>query len=159
MRYFVFRNNTVELFFGSSGFEYSGYGDISVVPTDAASFIWFYQVPLKSDIASSAEEVSEYFDKLRLVYWQLPKDREFIVFSLENLFPFKYSCGDYVLTQEIERFNSEVYSFSKEHQNVKFIDFSEFVRNYPLEGLIDWKYYFISQMGLSPKLVVPFQKW
>ena len=130
MEYFVFRNNTIEIFFGASEFEYSGYGDISFIPTDATSYIWFYQVPFKSDIASLVGEISEYFDKLRLVYQQLPENRQLIVFTLENLFPLKYSSENYELTQEIERFNSNIYSFSKEHQNVKFIDFSEFIRNY-----------------------------
>ena len=159
MEYFVFRNNTIEIFFGASEFEYSGYGDISFIPTDATSYIWFYQVPFKSDIASLVGEISEYFDKLRLVYQQLPENRQLIVFTLENLFPLKYSSENYELTQEIERFNSNIYSFSKEHQNVKFIDFSEFIRNYSLEEVVDWKYYFISQIGLNPKLAVSFRKW
>lgn len=75
MEYFVFRNNTIEIFFGASEFEYSGYGDISFIPTDATSYIWFYQVPFKSDIASLVGEISEYFDKLRLVYQQLPGEQ------------------------------------------------------------------------------------
>ena len=112
MEYFVFRNNTIEIFFGASEFEYSGYGDISFIPTDATSYIWFYQVPFKSDIASLVGEISEYFDKLRLVYQQLPENRQLIVFTLENLFPLKYSSENYELTQEIERFNSNIYSFS-----------------------------------------------
>ena len=45
MRYFVFRNQTVEPFLGDKGIGYSGYDDISMVPEDAERYIWFYQVP------------------------------------------------------------------------------------------------------------------
>lgn len=159
MDYFVFRNNTIELFFASSGFGFSGYGDISEVPMDASSYIWFYQVPFKSDIASLTEEVAGYVDKLRLVLSRIPQGRQLIVFSLENLFPLSYSSGDYALKQEMERFNAEAYALSREHKTVKFVDFSEFVQRYPMDKMVDWKYYFISQMAMSPLLAGDFRKW
>jgi len=42
---------------------------------------------------------------------------------------------------------------------LKIIDITEFTRNYPVSDLFDWKFYFISQMGLNPKLSKPFQNW
>ena len=41
MKWFVFRNNTVEPFFDGKTVAFSGYDDVSVVPTEAEGFILF----------------------------------------------------------------------------------------------------------------------
>jgi FkbH-like protein len=43
--------------------------------------------------------------------------------------------------------------------NVKIVDIEEFYRGFSAEQLIDWKYYFISQMPINPKLAPQFVKW
>ena len=50
---FVFRNNTIEPFFGANH-TFSGYDDISLIP-DAESYIWWYQLPLKYDALQLAK--------------------------------------------------------------------------------------------------------
>lgn len=158
MRYFIFRNNTIENLFGNSDIEYSGYEDVSYVP-DSNSYIWFYQVPVKCDKIVLAEEISGYFDKFRIVYERISSYKQILVFSLENLYDLRFYSADYEIAHIINKFNQDIQEFAIHHSNVKFIDFSEFIRWYPNEQLIDWKYYFISQMIINPKLVGCFRKW
>ena len=55
MTTFVFRNHTVEAFFGYDDITYSGYDDISLVPDDADRYIWFFQVPINTDCTQLAQ--------------------------------------------------------------------------------------------------------
>ena len=59
MKYFIFRNNTLENLFGTTDVGYSGYDDISYVPLEVDSYVWFYQVPIKFDIDSLTEGTYE----------------------------------------------------------------------------------------------------
>ena len=86
MTTFVFRNQTVEPFFGYDGMAYSGYGDISVVPAEADRYIWFYQVPVSADSGCLAEELDSYRDRLDLVLSSVDSGKQFIVFTLVNTF-------------------------------------------------------------------------
>lgn len=159
MKYFVFRNNTVENLFGTADFAYSGYDDIYCAGTGVDAYIWFYQVPVKFDLSALAEEVKGYFDKLQIVYNQVPEHVPFIVFSLERFFNFRFSSTDFELTDAVAEFNVAVRDFSTGHSNVKFVDFSEFLSGYAKEQCIDWKYYFLSQSVLNPKLAGDFRRW
>ncbi|MBY2901434.1 MULTISPECIES: HAD-IIIC family phosphatase [Bacteroides] len=159
MKYFIFRNNTLENLFGMTDVGYSGYDDISYVPLEVDSYVWFYQVPIKFDIDSLTEEVNGYFDKLQIVYKQLPAHSQLIVFSLENLYNLNFCSTNYELKNSIIRFNMDIRDFCNTYANVKFIDFSEFLSDYPKDQWIDWKYYFLSQMVINPKLAGAFRKW
>lgn len=159
MQYFIFRNNTVEPYFGTENILYSGYDDISVIPEEVSSYIWFYQVPYKYNLATLAAEIEGYIGKLRLVCQQIPSHKLFIVFTLENLYPICYTDSDACVMEAIQKFNTECRQLTTKYGNVKMIDFSEFTVRYPLDQLVDWKFYFISQMGLNPRLSGTFQDW
>ena len=45
------------------------------------------------------------------------------------------------------------------YSNVKVLDIAEFTRNYSSADLFDWKFYFMSQMGMNPKLHKEFKLW
>ena len=75
MKYFVFRNNTVEFFFDSKECIFSGYEDVSVVPEDAGSYIWFYQPPYGVVTDKSAEIVRSYVQLFDFVYSRKPTVR------------------------------------------------------------------------------------
>lgn len=159
MNYFVYRNNTLENLFGTGPYSYSGYDDISYIPQEVEGFIWFYQVPFKSDIVNLANEVAEFTNKLRLLVSLLPTNKPITIFSLENLYSLGFVNSDHLLNEAIASFNSEARLLASCHSNVKFVDFSLFISSYPLEELIDWKYYFISQIPFSPKLGRKFRSW
>lgn len=158
MKYFVFRNQTVEPFLGDHGVMYSGYDDISVVPDDAERFIWFYQVPFNINSQQLASEVDTYADKLRLVLGRIG-NREIWVFSLVNLFRCRLVGSDSQVDDAVAAFNKEVALLETEYHNLRIIDFSEFTLRYTTEQLVNWKFYFISQTQLSTKLAKDFAVW
>jgi len=159
MKYFIFRNNTIENLFGSKDIEYSGYDDISYIPVEAETYIWFYQIPIKFDQELLATEIGSYCEKLRLVETQLAKNKTLIIFSLVNLYPIKLVTEDFSISKAIALYNNDCIALSNKSNNVKIFDFSEFTNRYAIESLVDWKYYFISQIGINPKLAGDFRKW
>ncbi len=159
MTSFVFRNQTIEPFLGYDGMTYSGYDDISVVPGDVDRYIWFYQVPVNADSVQLAEEVDSYIDKLQLVLASADASKPFVIFSLVSIFPMRLTGDMTALTTAVADFNRFASQLAMERPNVKWVDFSEFTSRYDSESLINWKYYFMSQTMLNPKLVHSFQQW
>ena len=159
MKTFVFRNQTVEAFFGYDGMTYSGYGDISQVPDEADRYIWFYQVPVNADGAQLAQEIASYGDQLDLVLAGADASKPFIIFSLVNLFPMRLVGNETAVAAAIEDFNRHIAALAAEHHNVKWVDFSEFTSRYDVQSLVNWKYYLMSQTLLNPKLTHDFQAW
>ena len=78
---FVFRNNTIEPFF-PSGYEFSGYGDISTIPSEVDMYLWCYQAPFGSNADAIAEEITGYIDQLQLVVSQIDTNKTFVIFTL-----------------------------------------------------------------------------
>ena len=159
MTTFVFRNHTVEAFFGYDGVTYSGYDDISSVPGDVDRYIWFFQVPVNADSAQLVQEIDSYCDQLDLVIASVNETKPFIVFSLENLFPLRLTGNETSVSDSVNRFNHHVIELAKSPQNIKWVDFSEFTSRYNAETLVNWKYYHMSQTLLNPKLAHDFHAW
>ncbi|MBR3100583.1 MAG: HAD-IIIC family phosphatase [Muribaculaceae bacterium] len=158
MKSFIFRNQTVEPFFDEKGVVFSGYDDISVIPEQAEVFIWFYQVP-PGESAIVSKEVDTYIEKFKMVLSRVEQDKQIVVFTLYPLANTNIVSGNTDLLLVIENFNCQVAEISKEHKNVRIVDFSEFTRRYPQEELVNWKFFFISQTLLSPKLAKDFNRW
>ena len=154
----VFRNSTAELLFSNAGYSFSGYDEI-VYSGNADSFIWFYTVPFHADTQSVATEISSYAERLKFVHSQIPATSQLIVFSLYRLFDFKAESMDFSVESAIDGFNSFVLEFAKTNSNVRVVDFSDFCSRYATADLIDWKFYFLSQAAINPKLAVAFRKW
>lgn len=159
MKYFIFRNHTIENLFGDSECSFSGYDDISLISDNADSYIWFYQLPVKYNEEILSKEVDSYVDKLKLVYNIIPPHKQIIVISLERLYSINYISSDFRVKEAVERFNSYARELSTQCSNVKYVDFSEFTLAYPITELMNWKYYFISQMVVSPKYLSAFRQW
>lgn len=159
MKYFVFRNNTVEFFFDAKECQFSGYDDISVMPPEAEKYIWFYQPPYGMIDEHSVEMVKSLIQKFDLVYSRIPAEKEIIVFTLCDFGSTKIASGDFAFEEAIDSFNSYVIKLAKEKRNLKVIDFSEFVSRYKKSDLIDWKYYYTSQLAFSAKFAADFKKW
>ena len=159
MKTFVFRNQTIEPFFGYDDVTCSGYGDISSVPGDADRYIWFYQVPVNADSSQLAAEVASYIDKLDLVLRTADADKPFIIFSLVEMFPLRLTGEETSVTDAIAAFNRHVAQLAADRGNVKWVDFGEFASRYDASTLMNWKYYLMSQMMLNPKLADDFQRW
>ena len=159
MKYFVFRNQTVEPFLGDKDVAYSGYGDISFVPQDASKYIWFYQIPVNTNDEQLASEIGEYFNMLQLVVSQINENKDILVFTLVHLFRCRLVGDSGAVDEAVSQFNSDVRQLSKTHKNVHLIDFSEFAEQYPADQLVNWKFYMISQTLLNTKLAKNFSDW
>lgn len=156
--YFVFRNNTVERFFPKD-YAFSGYDDISKVPLDADGYVWFYQAPVGYNPESSVVEIDGYRQKFDFVLAQIDAHKTVIALTMEEANGVAFTEDDYSLHKAIDEYNAALMEAEREHSNLKVIDYSGFTRNYPATELFDWKFYFISQMGINPKLTKDFQAW
>ena len=155
---FVFRNNTIERFFPKA-YTFSGYDDISVIPADADSYVWFYQVPIGHSREASIEEIHGYQQKFIFVLAQINVNKTVIALTMEDIYALPFTDDDYTVRMAIEQYNAALFEAEKAHSNLKVLDYSEFTRNYPEADLFDWKFFFISQMGINPKLSKDFQAW
>lgn len=158
MSLFVFRNNTVERFFPKN-YVFSGYDDISVIPPDANSYVWFYQAPIGYNREASVEEIVGYQQKFNFVLAQIDLNKTVIALTMEDTYAVPFNEDDYAVRIAIEQYNAALFKAEKVNANLKVIDYSDFTKNYPVADLFDWKFYFISQMGINPKLTKDFQVW
>ncbi len=158
MSLFVFRNNTVERFFPKD-YTFSGYDDISVIPADANGYVWFYQAPVGHSRETSIEEIQGYRQKFDFVLSRTDAPKTMIALTMEEIYAVPLTDDDHAVRRAIGQYNAALFEAEKTHANLKVIDYSEFTRNYPVSDLLDWKFYFISQMGLNPKLTKDFQAW
>lgn len=155
---FVFRNNTVERFF-SKDYGFSGYDDISNVPQDVDGYVWWYQVPVKFDQGVLADEIRGYAQKLKFVLGQTDDKKPFVALTMDILYAVPFTDDDCRLQTAVAEYNNALYAAEASHKNVKVIDITEFTRKYDASELFDWKFYFISQMGINPKLSKDFKAW
>lgn len=158
MKYFVFRNNTIERFFPKE-YAFSGYDDISNIPTDVDGYVWFYQVPIKFNQGVLAAEIEGYAKKLAFVLSQTAPSKTMVALTMELLFSVPFTDDDHRLHGSIDQYNATLFDLAEQHRNLKVVDFSEFTLRHSAEELLDWKFYFISQMGLNPTLHKEFKSW
>jgi FkbH-like protein len=158
MSTFVFRNNTIERFF-SNQYEFSGYDDISNIPQDVDEYVWWYQVPIKFEQSVLADEISGYINKLQFVLSHIDSNKPFILLTIDILYLVQLTDDANKLKQAVSEYNKRLYEIERTYANVKLIDIAEFNRKYSVDDLFDWKFYFISQMGMNPKLSKDFKLW
>lgn len=155
---FVFRNNTIERFFPKD-YAFSGYDDISFVPKDADGYVWFYQLPVKYNVDVLCSEIREYAQKLSFVLAQVDAAKPFIALTMdEGAYNVLFTSGIELITA-IAEYNSALVQVEAAHSNLKVLDIREFTRQYPAEEVFDWKFWFISQMGMNPKVTKAFMAW
>ena len=158
MEMFVFRNNTVEPFFPKD-YVFSGYNDISVIPSDAAGYVWFYQVPFKYDQQFVANEIDAYVSRFVFLLTKIEATKDVLAVTMDLSFVRPFSDNDRRVAQAVMDFNRALYDAEAKYQNVKVIDISEFTCQYPTDEIIDWKFFFLSQIPLNPRLKNDFLYW
>lgn len=159
MKYFIFRNYTIEPLFSNFDVKFSGYNDISEFDADTDNFVWFYQISLNPDTLQQINEIDHFFSKVGFLLKKIPASKDFFLFTLANIFSFKWQNSDFELDAKISEFNNKIIALSKIHQNVKIIDFGDFVKDFSAEYLISWKYYYTSLTYINPALSEKFQTW
>lgn len=152
----VFRNNTIERFLQGE-YTFSGYDDFSAVP-EADSYLWWYQVPIKYNRDQLVAEVESYAQRLVWAVDQIG-DKPLLVLTLECVHDVNSNISDRRLVRAIEAFNSTAWNLAATKANIQVVDFGTFLNQYPVHERIDWKFYFLSQMILNPRLAGDFRKW
>ena len=153
---YVFRNNTIERFL-SGDYTFSGYDDFSTVP-NADAYLWWYQVPIKYNREQLVAEVQSYVQRLQWAVSQIG-EKPLLILTLECLYDSPVSISDRHFAQAIDTFNSTAWNLAETKGNVQVVDFGAFLNQYPTHERIDWKFYFLSQMILNPRLAGDFRKW
>ena len=153
---YVFRNNTIERFLPGD-YIFSGYDDFSAVP-DADSYLWWYQVPIKYNRDQLVAEVESYAQRLVCAVDQIG-DKPLLVLTLESVYDVNSNISDRRLAHAIETFNSTAWNLAATKANIQVVDFGAFLNQYSSSERIDWKFYFLSQMILNPRLAGDFRKW
>lgn len=159
MKFYIFRNSTLESFFSNLDASFSGYDDISILPDDANCYIWFYLLPIESKLHILTKEINSFYNSFELITKQIPSTKTLYVFTLTPLYSNIIETGDFSLQIAINNFNNRVILLSESNRNVKIVDFQSFLSNYSSMQLINWKYYYLSRMLLNPKLAGEFKIW
>ena len=153
---YVFRNNTIERFLPGE-YIFSGYDDFSAVPA-ADGYLWWYQVPIKYNLDQLVAEVESYTQRLLWAVEQIG-NKPLLVLTLESVYEVGVNISDRRLNQAIASFNNTAWNLAATKGNVQVLDFGEFLSQYAANERIDWKFYFLSQMILNPRLAGDFRKW
>jgi len=140
-----------------AGCLFSGYGDVSLVP-EADQYVWWYQLPIHTHDATILLEVESYVAALQMVLMQIG-NRPLLLFTMDLLYDAQCILYNAPCQQAVDRYNAEMMQIVNERSNVKLIDIRAFYRKYVANDLLDWKFYFLSQMGLNPRLSADFQQW
>lgn len=154
---FIFRNNTIENLFDEN-VQFSGYGDVSEIP-EADAYIWFYNVPLGLDKSSVLNEIMGIGDRLQIVAERISCTVPFYIFTLEDLFPIVIQASDNSIKDAIEHVNGIARKIGEQKSNVRIVNFREFLQLFKPQEWINWKFYFLSQMIVSPVIAGAFREW
>jgi FkbH-like protein len=157
MKYQVFRNSTVELLFSKLNCIYSDYSDISNIDLNVDRYIWFYLPELSFGKNQNFDELSNYLNMLKYVLGKIDNNKTIIVFTAKRVFNLNLSLRDN--KNMIEYYNNSLYDLSKLNKNVIVFDFEEFLSNYSLDEIVDFKYFFTSRIIINPKLTNSFNVW
>jgi FkbH-like protein len=159
MSYFIFRNFTIEPLFTNYNARFSGYDDISAFDADAEAYIWFYLISLIPDTSQKIREIDHFYNKISYLVNKIPFTRNFLIFSLVDIYSYNWQNSDSDLSLKIYEFNSKLIALSKLQPNIKIIDLESFVKGFDEEYLINWKFYYTSLTYINPALSEKFQDW
>lgn len=154
---FVFRNYTIENLFDEP-VRFSGYDNLSDIP-ESDSYLWFYIAPIGTDNKQTIAEINGIADKLKFVADYIPSSTHFYILTLENLFKVVVSDTDRIVDKAIKTVNDLAWKIASERTNVRVIDFGEFLSLHNPDTWINWKFYFMSQMIISPSIAPAFKDW
>tara|TARA_R110002096_G_scaffold74101_1_gene175670 strand:- start:232072 stop:233658 length:1587 start_codon:yes stop_codon:yes gene_type:complete len=159
MKYLIYRNHTLEHLFKQLEAEYNGYGDLSISTQNAKSLIWFFIPPPNADLEKLCNEIESYKGQLEMLL-QENEQHNFILFTISPRLLGNFVDGDTSVLEKVNEFNSFIYQSSQNTSNrVQFLNIDDFLNDYSLDQIFDWKYYLISQIVIAPTLARPFKKW
>lgn len=158
---FIYRNYTVESLFSKySAVEYGDYDGFEGYSGGYDLYLWFYMFPIKNNPELSANEINNIYNKLELVLDGMRESNTtFILFTIEDWSPFSFQNSNFIVSDAINNYNEKLRVLEASNDSIKVIDIRGFSKESQIKEMIDWKYFYISQMVINPKLVKPFQNW
>ena len=159
MKYYIFRNSTVELFFNNFEATYSDYGDVLNCEQNHDRYIFFYNFLNKTNVDLIISEIKSYREMIDLILSNIPENKLFIPFTLERTSKLNFDNSDNRIDRAIFDFNNYLYRLESENSNIKTIKLQDFYDKFPLNDRINWKYYFISKMEMNPAYLSSFNTW
>jgi len=157
---YIYRNYTVEsLFKDFSGIQFSGYEDISIVPSDVSVYAWFYTCPLNEGEQEFVEKLNDYKQKLELILLSCNPTSYLLLFTLTPLLNFSFQTNKTNIQESISLYNNHLYSIAKSRSLTKVIEFEDFIQYSKNQQLIDWRYYFMYKTLINPGLSAIFSMW
>lgn len=157
MKYYIYRNSTVENLFMGLDAEYSSYNDFSNLTVDAEYAIFFYTSLAVTGSNKEAEEINSYFIRLEFIIKSLPKTQRIIVFTLEEFNSFSLISSDNKIHKAVLDFNNNINTLAGTNPNILIIDFSEFTSKYI--DIFEPKFFFYSLNSINPKYSKEFKSW
>ncbi|MBI5540026.1 MAG: HAD-IIIC family phosphatase [Bacteroidia bacterium] len=158
LKYHIFRNSTIEILFEPFNVSYGGYNDIAHIPA-ADAYLWFFLLPINTDIETLTNEIKLFSDGIEYILSNIPSTKQIIAFDLIDLLNYRWQNADFRVKNAINNYNNKLYQLTSQHSNLKVFEFSDFLSQHHHQTFIDWKFYYISQTIISPKLAKPFQLW
>lgn len=157
MENFVYRNYTVEHLFDSST-DFSGYGDVTVPDHKYQNIILFYQLNPSKTPEDQIKEIAEIKSKISLLT-NLTSDVRIIIMTLLENFKNNWQMKNAELSTQITLFNNVfLKQLSTDKINVKILDLNRFFGSQQYD-VVDWKFFFTSQIIINPRLAKSFKKW
>lgn len=157
--FYIFRNFTLERFFSNLNATYSPYGDVTDFVDNYETYIWLYHPPFKVNAEELVNELEDYRAKIEFIRRRLAIQKTLILFQLDETVFFSLTEEDNRVQRAVADFNQHCAQLAAEYANVKTVAFVDFAKHYALRDLIDWKFYYLSQMNFNPKLAQAFQHW
>ena len=158
---YIYRNHTVEHLFKKFNATYSGYGDISKTPNILKDelIIWFYELTWNSSFNELLNEIEDFELKISLLFENYSEDKSVVIFFPDTSFLKTNILSDTKLERSLINLKNTIISLSDSNSRIKFLDLNYFTRNYSKKELIDWKFYYVSDMIINPKLGSDFSLW
>jgi FkbH-like protein len=159
MKYYIFRNTTIELFFKDLDSVYSDYGDVLNYSQNYDRYIFFYNLLNKSDSKLIISEIKSYQKMIDLILSNINPKKLFIAFTLERTFKLNFNNSDNRIDKQIFEFNNYLYKLESNSPNIRIIKIQDFYEKFSIKNRIDWKYYFMSKIEINPAYLNSFYKW
>ena len=60
-----------------------------------------------------ADEIDAYIRKMQLVFSQVPQGKEFVAFTLVDIFPTRFTDANFIVREAIVRYNTQLYNMER----------------------------------------------
>lgn len=142
MKLFVFRNATVEPFFPRAETEFSGYGDIPDIPSDAEKILWFQTLPPDTSPEETVALAEDFLRRLQIVLARIPAETPLELTELAAPENAPLVVADTRAADAVVRYNAELEKIASVRDNTKILPAPDFA--------VDWRLWLLAQMPFSP---------